>query len=153
MEKTATLLSVPDCALTKRFFVRTIEENGECLESGDYNLYKSNVEKVEREYRNLGYIVKNQIHMKKKTVKVHFRTGGTERKIVGVPGDLLVMPETYKSTTETVEVSTPEELFEKYPPTIKSDKLVTAIEEALSGKRESVVYNFGKGNATFHFEK
>ena len=113
MEKTATLLSVPDCALTKRFFVRTIEENGECLESGDYNLYKSNVEKVEREYRNLGYIVKNQIHMKKKTVKVHFRTGGTERKIVGVPGDLLVMPETYKSTTETVEVSTPEELFEK----------------------------------------
>jgi len=61
MEKTAILLSVPGCKLTKRFFVRTTEESGECLESGDYNLYKSNVKKVEREYENLGYIVKNQI--------------------------------------------------------------------------------------------
>lgn len=90
--------------------------------------------------------------MEKKKVKIHFRTGGTERKVVGVPGDLFVMPETYKSTTETVEVSTPEELFEKYPPTIKSEKLVFAIEEALCGNRKTVIYNFGKGNATFYFE-
>ena len=47
----------------------------------------------------------------------------------------------------------PEELFEKYSPAIKLEKLVSAIEDALSGKRESVVYNFGKGNARFYFEK
>ncbi|MDH6358965.1 hypothetical protein [Parabacteroides sp. PF5-9] len=87
-----------------------------------------------------------------KTVKVHFRTGGTERKVVGVPGDSLVMPETWKTTTETVEVNTPEELFAKYPPTVKSEKLVLAVDEAWNGLRKSVVYNFGKGNATFNFE-
>lgn len=67
--KTATLLMVANSDKPKRFFVQTVETNGEIFESPDHNLYPKQVKQVIEDYKNRGYTVINKLP---KTQKVEF---------------------------------------------------------------------------------
>lgn len=77
--KTATLLIVANSDKPKRFFVQTVESNGEVFESADHNLYSYQVKSVVADYRNRGYTVINKLP---KIPKVEF----TEQPKVGTFG-------------------------------------------------------------------
>lgn len=79
--------------------------------------------------------------------KVVFRTGGIERKVAK---DGFIMPATYIVCNHEFNVKTVDELFSKFTPVKCSEKLRKAAEEFLSGKRDSLTYNFGYGNSTFY---
>jgi hypothetical protein len=85
-------------------------------------------------------------------IKLHYRTGGLEHKKIGREGDILVLPASFKGVVKEIEANTVEELFAQYPPLKISDNLIKAVQELLDGKRESLTYNFGKGNAKFYTE-
>ncbi|WP_236092979.1 hypothetical protein [Bacteroides thetaiotaomicron] len=77
--KTATLLIVANSNKPKRFFVQTVESDGEVFESADFNLYQEQVKLVIADYKNRGYTVINKLP---KSQKVEF----TEQPKVGTFG-------------------------------------------------------------------
>ena len=86
-----------------------------------------------------------------KTIEVHYRVGRTERIFGGYDeeGNEYYLPESHKSTTETIEVETAKDIIELFPPLKPSENLLNALTELIDGRKDKVVYNFGRGNATF----
>lgn len=80
-------------------------------------------------------------------IKVTFRIGGTEKNILT---DGFRMPDTYRTEKKEFDCNSVEELFSMFPPVNPSENLKKAAKEFIAGKRNSLTYNFGKGNSTFY---
>lgn len=78
---------------------------------------------------------------------VCYRIGGIQRNILN---DGFIMPETYRVDKKEFECNSVEELFSIFPPVRSSENLNKAAQDFLNGERDTLTYNFGKGNSTFY---
>lgn len=78
---------------------------------------------------------------------VTYRIGGVQRNIAP---DGLRLPDTYRVNNEVFECDSVEELFSMFPPVKVSENLKKAAQDFLNGLRDSLIYNFRKGNSVFY---